>query len=89
VIGDRVWIGPDTVVYGAITVGDGVAIRGLTMLGKNVPSNCLVGGKPGRFERRDYDNSTLLCDPDAHPSHDKADAVIIFSSDKGRFGNDE
>ena len=88
-IGDRVWIGPDTVIYGAITIGDGSVIRGFTVLGKNVPDNCLVGGKPGRFERRNYDNSGLLDNPDAYPDYDKVDTDRGFSSDKQRPGSDE
>lgn len=62
-LGDNVWIGPDTVVYGN-KIGSGVVIHGGTVLAKNVPNNCIVEGKPGRIVKRNCDSSNYLRSPD-------------------------
>ena len=62
-IGDRVWIGNDTVVYGKIEIGKGVTICGETVLGKSVPDKTVVKGKPGRIHKRNYSNDALLREP--------------------------
>lgn len=54
-VGDNVMIGPDTVIYGNVKVGNGSVILGGTVLGKSVPDHSLVGGKPGRILRRNVD----------------------------------
>lgn len=54
-IGDDVWIGPGAVVVGGITVGDGVTVSAGTILSRDVPPGCLVGGNPGRVIAKDYD----------------------------------
>jgi serine O-acetyltransferase len=59
-IGDDVWIGPGATITGAITVGDGVTISAGTVLSKDVPARCLVGGNPGRVLAQDYDNSAMI-----------------------------
>jgi serine O-acetyltransferase len=58
-IGERVWIGPDTVVVGDIRIGDGVTILPGTVLTRSIPSNTLVQGNPARIVRRDFDNTEL------------------------------
>lgn len=58
-IGDDVWIGPGSVLAGAITVGDGVAISAGTILSRDVPAHCLVGGNPGRVLAQDYDINSM------------------------------
>ena len=58
-IGERVWIGPDCVVVGNITIGDGATILPGTVLTRNVPPNAVVEGNPARIVRRDFDNSEL------------------------------
>lgn len=59
-IGRDVWIGPGATITGAITIGDGVTISAGTVLSRDVPDGCLVGGNPGRVIVRDYDNSRML-----------------------------
>ena len=61
VIGDHVWIGPNTVIYGDITIGSGVVIEGSTVLGKSIPDKCVVKGNPGRIVKRGVDNASYLC----------------------------
>ena len=59
-VGDRVWIGPDTIIHGNIKIGDGVTILGGTVLTKNLPDCCVVYGNPARILYREYDNARLL-----------------------------
>lgn len=60
VLGDRVWIGADTIIHGNIKIGDGVTILGGTVLTKNIPYCCVVSGNPGRIVAREFDNSRLI-----------------------------
>lgn len=60
-IGDRVWIGPETIIHGNIRIGDGATILGESVLTKNVPPCCIVGGNPARILGREFNNSRLLC----------------------------
>jgi serine O-acetyltransferase len=59
-IGDRVFIGPQSLLFGGITVADGTAIGPLTVVGRNLPPRCLVVGNPMKILRRDYENGTLI-----------------------------
>ena len=45
-IGDRVYIGPGAKVFGAITIGNDVAIGANAVVNKTVPDNAVVGGVP-------------------------------------------
>lgn len=64
-IGDGVWIGVGSVVFGAITVGDGASIAPLTVVGRNVAPRALVAGSPMQVLRSSYDNSAQI--HGAHP----------------------
>lgn len=48
-IGDEVWIGPNAVIVGGITIGNNVLIAPNTYLAENVPDNSLVIGNPCRI----------------------------------------
>lgn len=84
VVGDRVWIGPNTVIYGGIRIGSGVVIRGVTVLGKSIPDNSVVSGKPGRIEKRNCDNSALLRNPDTCLDPNMVDTVMVSPSAEKR-----
>jgi serine O-acetyltransferase len=60
IIGDRVFIGPQSVLFGGITVAEGTAVGPLTVVGRNLPPRCLAIGNPMKILQRDYDNSTLI-----------------------------
>ncbi|MFH1215521.1 MAG: hypothetical protein V1706_03365 [Pseudomonadota bacterium] len=70
-IGERVWIGPNSLIFGNIKIGNGVTILESTVVNKNLPANCLVMGNPGRIIKRDIDNSTLLHTKDLNVDIDK------------------
>lgn len=59
-IGDRVWIGVGSVVFGNVRIGDGVTIGPCTVVSRGLPSNALVIGNPMRVLRTNYDNSVEI-----------------------------
>ncbi|MDP3200391.1 MAG: serine acetyltransferase [Algoriphagus sp.] len=48
-IGNRVWIGPNAVLSGNITIGDNVLIAPLTFVNMDVPANCMAIGNPAQI----------------------------------------
>jgi serine O-acetyltransferase len=61
-LGDRVWIGTGSLVYGDIRVGSGTTIGPLTVVSRTLPAKVLVGGNPMRILQHDYDNSVAIGD---------------------------
>lgn len=59
VIGRNVWIGPNCVIVGAVTVGDGATVLPGSFLTVNVPPGAVVKGNPAAIIHRDFDNSRL------------------------------
>jgi serine O-acetyltransferase len=58
-IGENVWIGPDCVIYGDITIGDGATILPGTVLSMNVPPRAVAAGNPATIIAREFDNAGL------------------------------
>jgi serine acetyltransferase len=58
-LGANVWIGPDTVIYGNVTIGDGATILPGTVLTKSIPGGTVVQGNPARVVRTGFDNAPL------------------------------
>lgn len=52
-IGNRVWIGTNAIIVGAITIGDNVLIAPLTYVNFDVPDNSIVIGNPAKIIQRD------------------------------------
>ncbi len=59
-IGDRVWIGTGSVLFGPVTVGDGATIGPLTVVARSVPPRAMAMGNPMRVVQNDYDNSAEI-----------------------------
>lgn len=59
-LGDRVWIGTGSVLFGGIRIGNGVTIGPLTAVARSLPDRVLVIGNPMRVLRRDYDNTAEI-----------------------------
>ncbi|MEC0344808.1 serine O-acetyltransferase [Peribacillus frigoritolerans] len=49
IIGNNVYIGPGAKLYGAITVGNNVAIGANAVVNKSIPDNVTVGGVPAKI----------------------------------------
>lgn len=64
VIGDNVYIGTGSVVYGSIAVGSGVTVCNGCILSRNIPDNSLVAGNPGRVVQFGYDNRHIFMPPE-------------------------
>ncbi|MGF1761408.1 hypothetical protein L4D76_26540 [Photobacterium sagamiensis] len=58
-IGNNVWIGSNSLIYGRI-IKDGVIVQPGTVVGKNVPACVVIKGNPGTIVRRNIDNSSFL-----------------------------
>ena len=58
-IGANVWIGPDSVVYGEVSLGDGATVLPGSVVSMNVPSGAVAGGNPATIVRSRFDNSPL------------------------------
>lgn len=59
-LGDRVWIGTGSVLFGPISVGDGSTIGPLTVVSRSVPPRAMAMGNPMRVVQTDYDNSAEI-----------------------------
>lgn len=51
VIGDDAWLGPGAVLYGAITLGDHIAVGANSVVGDDFPGGVTVAGAPARVIR--------------------------------------
>ena len=48
VIGDHVWIGMNVIVLKGVTIGEGAIVAAGSVVNKDVPPHCLVGGVPAK-----------------------------------------
>lgn len=48
VIGDKVWIGCRSTILKGVTIGKGAVIAAGSIVTKDVPANCCVGGNPAK-----------------------------------------
>lgn len=58
-IGANVWIGPDSIIAGPLTIGDGATILPGSYLTNSVPPRAVVKGNPARVVRGNFDNTAL------------------------------
>lgn len=52
-ISNHVWIGQCATILKGVTIGEGSVVAANTVLTKDVPKNCLVGGNPASIIKRD------------------------------------
>lgn len=58
-IGRNVWIGPDCIIYGNITIGDGATVLPGSVVSANVSAGSVVEGNPATKVRGNFDNAGL------------------------------
>jgi serine acetyltransferase len=58
-IGKHVWIGPNCIIAGSLTVGDGATVLPGSFLTFSIPPRAVVEGNPARIVRTNFDNSEL------------------------------
>ena len=51
IIGDHVWLAPDSIVLKGVTIGKGCVIGSNSIVTKSVPDNCLAVGLPAKVVR--------------------------------------
>ena len=49
IIGNKVWIGTNSTILKGVTVEDGAVVAAGSLVNKNVPAKCLVGGVPAKI----------------------------------------
>lgn len=59
-LGDDIWIGAGSVLYGNIRIGSGVTINCGSILSRSLPSKCLAGGNPARVLLLNHENGVLF-----------------------------
>jgi acetyltransferase-like isoleucine patch superfamily enzyme len=58
-IGEHVWIGPNCIIAGSVTVGDGATVLPGSFLTFSVPPGAVVKGNPAQIVRTAFENSAL------------------------------
>ena len=51
-IGDNVWIGDKATILRGVSIGSNVIIAANSVVNKDIPDNCVVGGVPARILKR-------------------------------------
>ncbi len=59
IIGDRVWIGANSVVVGNILIGNDVLIAPLSFVNFDVPANAVIAGNPAKIVSMEGSNGYL------------------------------
>ena len=54
-IGKRVWIGSGAIVLPGVTIGDNSVIGAGSVVTKDVPADCVYGGNPAKFIKKNED----------------------------------
>lgn len=52
VIGNNVWVCPNAVLFGGITIGNNVTIGAGCIVNKSIPDDCTVVGNPARIIKK-------------------------------------
>lgn len=55
IIGNNVWIGSNAIILKGVNIGDGAVIAAGSVVNKDVPPCCLVGGVPARIIRENVE----------------------------------
>jgi acetyltransferase-like isoleucine patch superfamily enzyme len=59
IVGNDVWIGSHTIIFGGITIGDGAVVAGGSIITKDVEPYSIVGGNPAKLIRYRFDQEVI------------------------------
>lgn len=59
VIGNDVWIGENVTILPGVNIGDGVIIGKHSVVTKDIPPYCIVGGNPAKFIKKRFDDEMI------------------------------
>lgn len=59
VVGNDVWIGQYVTIMPGVHIGDGAIIAARSVVTRDVPPYCIVGGNPTRIIRKRFDDKTI------------------------------
>lgn len=59
IIGNDVWIGHESLIMPAVTIGDGAIIASRSVVTKDVPPYTIVAGNPAKMIRKRFDDQTI------------------------------
>lgn len=59
IVSNDVWIGYDSTIMPGVTIGNGAIIASKSVVTKNVPDYCIVGGNPAQVVKYRFDQTTI------------------------------
>ena len=59
VVGNDVWFGQNVTVLPGVHIGDGAIVGANSVVSKDVPPYCIVGGNPAKIIRKRFDDVTV------------------------------
>ena len=59
IVGNDVWIGQNVTVMPGVHIGDGAIIAANSVITKDVPAYCVVGGNPSKIIRKRFDDTLI------------------------------
>lgn len=59
VVGNDVWIGQNVTIMPGVHIGDGAIIAANSVVTKDVPAYCVVGGNPSKIIRKRFDDTLI------------------------------
>jgi len=59
IIGNDVWIGTNTIIFGGVTIGDGAIIAGGSIVTKDVDPYGIIGGNPAKLIKYRFGEDTI------------------------------
>ncbi|WP_285946812.1 CatB-related O-acetyltransferase, partial [Thomasclavelia cocleata] len=79
VIGDNVWIGANVTILPGVTIGDYVVVAAGSVVTKDVPAYCVVGGNPARVIKKRFDDEMIeLLEELKWWDYDKEDLIDLL-----------
>lgn len=59
ILGNDIWIGQNVTIMPGVHIGDGVIIGCNSLVTKDIPAYCVVGGNPARIIRKRFDDELI------------------------------